>query len=290
MERKLLIFQKHKWIKVFITAVILIGATSIFLYVQNNVLTVTKLEIQSEKLPSNFDGYKIVQLSDLHNKYFGENQKTLIRKVETFEPDIIVFTGDLVDHSKPNLEAGIVLMEGLVELAPVYFVTGNHEWYSTGFSELEEQLETHGVIVLRNTFEQVAMGDQHITILGIDDPMSSPGNDREFINDQLSSITEELGFPDNYTILLSHRPEHLGLYASHEMDLIFSGHAHGGQVRLPFIGGLVAPNQGLFPTYTAGMHELDSSILIVNRGLGNSIIPQRLFNRPEIIVVELVAK
>ncbi|MCM3762043.1 metallophosphoesterase [Alkalihalobacillus oceani] len=252
-----------------------------FSHWQNNSLVTTEVALHSERLPLNFSAYRIVQLSDLHNKRFGSEQQALVQKVADARPDLIVFTGDLVDSAKGDEEASLLLMEKLVELAPVYYVTGNHEWSSGRFSSLEQQLTAADVHILRNTASELAIGEDTIQLVGIDDP--AQGEQTENMLEQaFLTIADE-----PFTILLAHRPEEFARYADYPVDLIFSGHAHGGQFRLPFGGGLVAPNQGWFPAYTAGTHTMGRATMIVNRGLGNSIIPQRIFNRPEVVVVTL---
>lgn len=250
-----------------------------FSYVQNNVLTVTKLEVQSAKIPSAFDGYRIVQLSDLHSHSFGERQHKLAERVKQVKPDVIVYTGDLIDLRKGGASAGYELMEEMVKIAPVYFVTGNHEWRV--FGEQEKHLQAIGVQVLRNEGAALQRDGEMIHLLGIDDPMMTG------TEEALEKARQPAVQPSPYTILLSHRPELFSLYEKAGMDLVFSGHAHGGQVRLPFVGGLYAPGQGILPDYTAGAYTRSSSTMIVSRGLGNSLAPQRIFNRPEIVVAEL---
>lgn len=276
---------KKKWIICCFVIVCFIG---IFFCVQNNAIETTEYTIQSNNIPTTFEEYKIVQLSDLHSKWFGQQQKKLIKEVEKKNPDLIVFTGDLVDSKKYDEQASLSLMEQLVAIAPVYFVTGNHEWWSGKYSSLEEQLRAVGVHVLRNESEVIERNGEEIVLIGIDDPAAFSREEESI--ERLQEVMDNSKSNDTYTILLAHRPEWFSAYAEYEIDLIFSGHAHGGQVRLPFIGGLVAPNQGFLPTYDAGMFLNNDSTMIVNRGLGNSIIPLRIFNRPEIVVVTLVAK
>ncbi|WP_050180145.1 metallophosphoesterase [Domibacillus robiginosus] len=249
-----------------------------FFYLQNNWLTVTKLEVESERIPPAFNGYRIAQLSDLHSKLFGERQHALAEKVKQEKPDVIVYTGDLIDLQRGGEAAGYVLMKEMVKIAPVFFVTGNHE--GPDFTETEKQLQAMGVQVLRNERTVLRRGGETVQLLGIDDPLLTPTSEAI---EQAGEKTKS----GQYKILLSHRPELFASYAEAKMDVIFTGHAHGGQVRLPFIGGLFAPGQGLFPAYTAGAHTLGSSTMVVNRGLGNSTAPQRLFNRPEIVVLTL---
>ncbi|HDR7720361.1 metallophosphoesterase [Bacillus albus] len=273
--------------RIILFSVTLIGM-SIFLYVQNNLISITKVDITSSKIPSTFKGFKILQISDLHNKKFGDNQETLIQKVKGENPDIIVITGDLIDSKSYDAEVSMELIRELVKKYPIYFVTGNHEKWSGKYNDLEKELKNHHVTVLRNEHVTIQKGQQKINLLGIDDPEFVTGN-----NDEVKGVKDEISKakfgmpPDTYNVLLSHRPELLAKYADEQIDLVLSGHAHGGQVRLPFIGGLVAPNQGVFPTYTAGLYEKQNTSMVVSRGLGNSVIPQRIFNRPELVVVQL---
>ncbi|HDR7915436.1 TPA: metallophosphoesterase [Bacillus wiedmannii] len=261
---------------------------SIFLYVQNNLISITEVKITSNKIPSSFKGFKILQISDLHNKKFGDSQETLIQKVKIINPDIIAITGDLIDSKSYDSEVSMELIRELVKKYPVYFVTGNHEKWSGKYNDLEKELKKHHVTVLRNEHVSIQKGEQKINLLGIDDPEFVTGNRDEgnVVKDEIIKVKFEMQ-PDTYNVLLSHRPEFLTEYADEQIDLVLSGHAHGGQIRLPFIGGLVAPNQGVLPTYTADLYEKQNTSMVVSRGLGNSIIPQRIFNRPELVVVQL---
>lgn len=266
---------------------ILVGI-SIFLYLQNNLISITEVKITSSKIPSSFKGYKILQISDLHNKKFGDNQDVLIQKVKSINPDIIAITGDLIDSKSYDAEISMQIIRELVKEYPVYFVTGNHEKWSGKYNSLEKKLKKQHVTVLRNEHVIIQKGGHEINLLGIDDPEFNTGDIDEgsIVKDAIVKAKIETQ-PDRYNVLLSHRPEFLEEYAEEKVDLVLSGHAHGGQVRLPFIGGLVAPNQGILPKYTAGLYEQQNTSMIVSRGLGNSIIPQRVFNRPEIVVVQL---
>ena len=261
----------------------------VFFYFQNNSIGTTQYNFSSDKVPPNFNGYKIVQLSDLHSKSFGSNQSDLVKKVKKVKPDLIVFTGDLIDSDRYDEKTSLTLMEKLVQIAPVYYVTGNHEWWSGRFDSLEDKLKDTGVQVMRNTVEDIIIGNDKIQIIGIDDPakVNESYVERVIAEEDIANSIKGLEEGVNFKILLSHRPELFSLYTQYEFDIVFAGHAHGGQVRIPFVGGLVAPNQGLFPEYSSGMHDVDNTTMIVNRGLGNSIIPVRVFNRPEIVVVAL---
>ncbi|WP_046233099.1 metallophosphoesterase [Paenibacillus algorifonticola] len=303
-----------KRVGIFIAAV---AAIVVFLYFQNNALTVSSFQLSSAKLPQGLKDFTIVQLSDVHGKRFGDNQQRLVRKVENQQPNIIVVTGDLIDSRRGGEAESLELMAEIVKLAPVYYVTGNHEYAYARYPELEKKLLELGVHVLRNEAESIPVGSNNgigageIRLLGIDDPKFSTigGHDAEAAEQNIQAAIEDFskisGMADTnaitkaevgkqtengpYTILLSHRPELFDVYVRAGMDLTFSGHAHGGQVRLPFIGGLVAPGQGFLPVYDAGQYANGETNMLVSRGLGNSIVPQRLFNRPEIVVVKLSA-
>lgn len=279
--------MKHKKV---VTAIVILLALVAFSYYENNSIKVANIDFRSNDLPKSYNGYKILQISDLHNKLFGKNQKYLVSKVKKAKPDIVVITGDLVDSNHYNEKTSLKLIEELKNIAPIYFVTGNHERLSEKFPQLEVKLKEMGVLVLRNESVKLERSGENILLMGIDDPEFSD----VYENNTESTIVEEeikkalnKEEPSGFKILLSHRPEQFPIYVKQDIDLIFSGHAHGGQVRLPIVGGLVAPNQGYFPKYTSGIYFKEGSAMIVSRGLGNSIIPQRIFNRPEIVVVTL---
>jgi len=273
------IVMRRKKVKIVLLLILLI----IFLYSENNLIYISKISIQSEKIPKSFQRYKIVHLSDFHNKSFLNYGKRVAEKVKALNPDIIVFTGDLIDSRRYKEEVSLNFMKELVKIAPVYYVNGNHEIRSGKFSSLEQGLKEIGVNILRNTNESISKNGEEIYIMGIDDPLYKP------LNKTLQGAMKNLQH-SSFKILLAHRPEYISEYSSYNLDLIFSGHAHGGQVRLPFIGGLVAPGQGVFPKYTNGKYEIDNTSMVVSRGLGNSLFPQRLFNRPQIIEVTLSAE
>lgn len=269
-----------------------ITSLAYFSYFQNNSIETSEINIASEKVPPSFHQFKIVHLSDLHNKSFGKNQSVLSDKIQNIEPDLIVFTGDLVDKRNYNEEISLSLIEKIVQIAPVYYVTGNHEWASGKFDSLAESLEKLGVHVMRNSRAEIEIGEESIHILGVDDPLMYHKSvvEASSVEKAIQTLVKDMNSEENFKMLLAHRPEMFPLYSQYDIDLIFSGHAHGGQVRIPFLGGLIAPGQGFFPQYTSGKYEENASKMIVNRGLGNSIIPQRVFNRPEIIAVTLLSE
>lgn len=250
----------------------------LFLYWQNNDITITRYTYETEKIP-NGKTYKIVQISDLHNKQFGKGQKRLLAAVKKEQPDIIAVTGDLVDANRTDIETAMEFIQGAVEIAPVYYVTGNHEnWLSVEDRErLERGLTEAGVCILSNETEKIKFGKKPLFLVGL--------RDENLADNTLHKITE--GLEDGLVILFAHEPQYIEQYSRENVDLALTGHAHGGQIRIPFLGGLVAPDQGIFPKYTAGVHVKNGMTMFISRGLGNSIIPVRIFNRPEVLIVTI---
>lgn len=261
----------------------------VYPYIGNNMLVINKLQVTSDRIPNGFNGYKIVHLSDLHNKYFGKNQNKLVEKIKKLKPDLIVITGDIVDSRRYNEEPSIKLIEEIKGIAPIYYVPGNHEIRSGKLEEFQKKLQQQGAMVLRNQSKSIIKNNDKIIIAGIDDPtaVKSGKNENDKVQMEINKAIKK-EYEGNYRILLSHRPEKFQLYVNNKLDLVFTGHAHGGQVRIPFLGGLIAPHQGLFPKYTSGKHTSGKTTMIVSRGLGNSIAPIRIFNRPEIVEVTLI--
>ena len=258
----------------------------------NKALEVNKITITSSRIPSAFSGFRIAQVSDLHNAEFGEGNATLLKMLSECEPDIIVITGDFVDANHTDIDVALAFAEEAVGIAPTYYVTGNHEASISQYDILKSGLETVGVIVLKDESVYLERDRETIALLGLEDPNATIKGDMfgevpAMINTKLSRlVSEETG----YTVLLSHRPELFETYVSSSIDLVLSGHAHGGQFRLPCVGGLIAPNQGLFPKYDAGLYTESNTNMVVSRGIGNSIIPIRFNNRPEIVLIELLNK
>jgi phosphoesterase len=256
----------------------------------NVTVGITHYTVLSEKIPAAFNHYRISVVSDLHNAHFGKNNGNIVSLIEKQKPDMIAITGDLVDSSKTNIEIAESLIQRLVKIAPCYYVTGNHEaWIGEKYQELEKKLIDAGVIVLHDESMELAKNNETILLAGLDDP-DFTDRDSSIQESILKTKLEEMNLTGEYCVLLSHRPETFSAYVSENIDLVLSGHAHGGQFRLPFIGGIVAPNQGFFPKYDAGKYSENNTTMIVSRGIGNSIIPIRFNNRPEIIVVELQSK
>ena len=258
----------------------------------NTALTVSNIKISSSHIPAAFSGFRIAQVSDLHNAEFGKNNTELLKLLSESKPDIIVITGDLIDANHTDVGIALGFAQESVRIAPTYYVTGNHEAASPQYDTLKAGLEEAGVIVLEDEAISLERNGETITLLGLGDPDFTVkgdmfGETSAMVSTKLRNLIDD---ESRYTILLSHRPELFETYTDGGIDLVFSGHAHGGQFRLPFIGGLAAPNQGLFPQYDAGLYTDGGTSMVVSRGIGNSIIPFRFNNRPEIVLVELNAR
>ena len=254
----------------------------------NTALEVNEYEVVSDRIPQGFEGFRIAQVSDLHNAEFGEGNEKLIQLLSQTDPDIIVLTGDLIDSRHTDIEIALDFGRQAIKLAPVYYVSGNHEARVREYEDLKMGLAEAGVVILENQKVQITREGESITLMGIADPSFQEdylfGDSESVARQAIDDLQNE---SDGYTILLSHRPELFDLYVDTGMDLVFSGHAHGGQFRLPFVGGLVAPNQGFFPKFDEGRFTEENTTMIVSRGVGNSIIPIRFNNRPEIVLVTL---
>lgn len=252
-----------------------------------------RVEIRDEKIPAAFDGFVLCQVSDVHNEARGEGNAALLRALREAAPDLICITGDFLDSRRTDLDFALELAGQLAEIAPAVYVTGNHEARRMDLSALEAGLAARGVQVLRDDWMPLARGGEEIALLGLDDPGFAAGEDWTLAEglDQtqarLSALLAQAG--DRFSLVLSHRPELLPAYAEAGADLVLSGHAHGGQVRLPGIGGLFAPGQGILPRLTSGVYARGETRLVVSRGLGNSSFPLRVFNPPEIVTVTLRA-
>lgn len=264
------------------------GWTVLWLLSDNTTLGITTYRVSSSKLPAAFDGYRIAQISDLHNTEFGEDNKELLELLAQSEPDIIVFTGDLIDSMRTDMDIAIALAREAMKIAPCYMINGNHEASITTFKDFHTALRAEGVIVLRDQSVPLEHQGSSITLLGLDDPTLScyyPEEGSEaVVYNVLGKMCEET---EGYRILLAHHPELIDIYARHGVDLVLSGHAHGGQIRLGKYGGIIAPHQGFFPEYDAGEYHRGNTTMILSRGLGNSKFPFRINNPPELVLLEL---
>ncbi len=279
--------KKKKFIFLAVVAIILV-ALVIWIAWGNTALELNTYTISSTRLPESFNEFRIAHVSDLHNTEVGKDNEKLLMMLRNADPDMIAITGDLIDSRNTDIAVALQFVREAVKIAPCYYVTGNHEARVNEYGELKAGMEAAGVTVLEDVRTEISMEGETITLIGVNDPSYQTdylfGYSETIMNTKLEELHTE---NDGFTILLSHRPELFDTYADHNVDLILSGHAHGGQFRFPFIGGLVAPNQGLFPKYDAGLYTKENTHMIVSRGIGNSILPFRINNRPEVILIEL---
>ncbi len=250
---------------------------------ENTRLTVTPYTVTDERLPSSFENFKIAHISDLHNARFGREQARILAKIKEISPDAIVITGDIIDKRRGGYGHAATLTRELVKLAPTYYTTGNHEGKCRDFSTLLTLMKEAGVTVLRDTAHTLWNGKEKLVLAGLDDSIFHQKQGDEARRKQaLSSFMQSGG----YVVLLAHRPNNFAEYAEAGIPLALCGHAHGGQFRA-FHRGLIAPGQGLFPRYTAGVYERGDTKMALSRGLGNSLVPIRLNNPPEILSITL---
>lgn len=280
--------NRKKCIKSAIVLLIVI-ALLLFCSYQNRHLETTYYTYKAEQLGADLEGYRIVQISDLHNAKFGKNNQKLVDRIRECEPDMIVLTGDLVDSNHTNVDRAVQFVDEIVKICPVYYVTGNHEYWleKSEYDELMDGLIGAGVVILDDQVVEISRGDAKFRLVGLDDKSLADGTLGTLLNNA-QDVAHEDSEKNEFTVVLAHEPQYLARYAGTGVDLVLSGHAHGGQFRLPFVGGIVAPDQGFLPEYTAGEYYMNGTEMIVSRGLGNSVIPVRLFNYPEIVCVELV--
>ena len=258
----------------------------IWVTLDNALIHTTYTTVQLKGLPDSFSGYRIVQVSDLHNNMYGINQSYLISRIKAANPDIIVITGDLVDRNTADVDNAMAFVERAVQIAPVFYVSGNHEAdILDKYKDLMIRMGKVGVVELENQTYSIVSGEGTITIAGIRDPAFDWGRSSVEVADAEIKKAMEGTDSKQVTILLSHRPELLKTYAENGMDLVLTGHAHGGQVRLPFIGPIYSPSQGLFPKFTSGLYSEGETQMYVSRGIGNGIAPYRFNDGPELAVL-----
>lgn len=253
-----------------------------FVYWQNFTLQVEPVELFFESLPPQFDGLRVAELSDLHGRSFGKNNVRLLRTLQKARPDMICICGDLFDE-KTDLTMLEPLLTGLTDIAPVYYVTGNHEWQVKNLREILQKMRAWGVTVLENEGGVLSRGGAEMVVAGVHDPcgpydMKTP-----------AALVRELRSArgNDFILMLSHRNDELAMWSQLGVQLVLSGHCHGGVVRLPFVGGVFGTRRELFPEYDAGVYRQDGTTLFVSRGLGYTNVHFRLFNRPHVPIMIL---
>ena len=268
---------------------LLLLAVLAVLYVRwsNAALQTAAFDPVFARLPQGFDGCRIVVLGDLHSTVFGEDNQALVEAVQDAEPEYIFLVGDLLDAFRESPEDyAKKTAKALADIAPTYYVTGNHEWAAGNVPDLKKDLTAQGVTVLSNEFITLNRNSDTIVLAGIDDPNGYA--DQKTPETLAAELYAAHGDP--FWLLLAHRNDHFpDQYSLLGADLVVSGHGHGGLIRLPFTDGLVSTDRTLFPSYTAGLYEKNASTLFVTRGLGNSGSTFRVFNRPEVAVITLHA-
>lgn len=270
------LWRAGKWL---LLLALLIG----FYWCEQNLIKTEVIEVHGA--PTAFDGLRIAVVSDLHAKEFGEGNQVLIHKMANLKPDLIVITGDLV-REEEQFAMIPALASGLTKIAPTYYVTGNHEWAGKHVPELKKLLTDCGIHVLSNEFVTFKKNEQKLVLLGADD--NNGHADQKTIPQLADEARKEEG-KEAYLLLLSHRNNRYDTYVEARVDLTLCGHAHGGQIRLPFTDGLIGPHREFLPKYTAGLYKLPYGQMVVSRGLGGELPTFRLFNRPDLPLVVLRA-
>ncbi|MGM8364091.1 metallophosphoesterase [Virgibacillus sp. W0181] len=289
-----------KFKKVIIILGILIVSPIIYFYFQANVLEVSKYTVKSGKIPEAFDGYKVLQLTDLHSKQFGKNSRRLIRKINKHEPDIIVITGDMMNSTDDNGNVFLTLASELVKNYPVYYIDGNHELIAKVMAERGDniyytnyikQLEAVGVEIINDKKIELTEQEETIHLRGMDIPLIfySPSDVEVNIDFDKAYIDEKVGEAeeDTFEMMLAHYPKYYEAFKEWGADLVLAGHHHGGMIRIPYVGGVISHEGEFFPNYDAGRFEKERTTMIVGRGLGNYTYNIRAFNRPEIVLITL---
>ena len=255
------------------------------LTIETNSVTIT-----SKKLPQSFDGFTIAHVSDLHNTQFGDDNEKIISILSDAKPDIIAITGDIVDSNRTNVDVALNFARQAAKIAPCYFVAGNQERFISAdeYTRLKNGLTEIGVIVLEDSKATIERNGETISIIGIEEFITQSSKEYYLSIDKDKLC--ELNSDGDFSILLSHRPDYFDDYVESGCDLVLTGHTHGGQFRLPYVGGLYVPSQGFLPEYDAGLFTQNGTDMIVSRGLGNSRFPFRFNNRPEVIIIELKAE
>ena len=286
--------SKKKKLILLAVAFFLLIALVFWIIWGNTALELNSYTVSSDKLPESFSGFRIAHVSDFHNAELDKRNKTLLNRLKSADPDLIAITGDFIDSRNTKVEIALQFAEEAVTIAPCYYIAGNHESRVAEYEELKQSLIQLGVIVLENERIELEHNGDFISLIGIRDPSfetkeseDSSGKSEAIVHAHLQETVTET---DGFRLVLSHRPELFDVYVTNKVNLVLSGHAHGGQFRLPFVGGLFAPSQGLFPKYDAGLYTEGSTNMVVSRGIGNSLFPFRVNNRPELILITLQSR
>ena len=274
-------------IQIIYKVIIIISIVILFFIAFYNGLVVRKYSLKTNKILKD-QSIRIVLITDLHSQKYGEKQDKIREKIEAENPDIIALAGDIVDDSG-RIEGVKLFIEAIKDIGPIYYVTGNHEIRTGEVDKIKGLFRSLGVNVLENSLQKVNVRGVDLIVAGVDDPnivgYKSPGSNwYKEVYTSFSNMKDMGG----YKILLSHRPEKVDFYGTLPFDLVLSGHAHGGQIRIPFLlNGLYAPHQGFFPKYAGGVYEFENYTLVVSRGVYYNLFLPRIFNPPEIVVVDI---
>lgn len=285
--------RKRAGIMVYALLIVLIIVV-VDLVISNSMIQVTSQELQFNNLPESFRGFKILHITDLHSKSFGNKNEVLIKAINRQEPDLVVMTGDMVNSRDNDFTVLFDLCDRIAGNYPIYWVNGNHEQGldQQYLEQIMGYLKAKDIPVLKNTAVRITRGQDYINLWGLEMAMRyysrSINGQRDYrfgakqINELLPNVDEQ-----ELNILLTHNPVYFKTYANWGADLTLCGHMHGGMIRIPFLGGLLSPEVSFFPKYDAGLFVEDGRYMYVSRGVGNGVFPVRLFNRPEIAVITL---
>ncbi len=287
--------EKKKRKRGMILAVWIVLCAVFLMIACSQELLVVHYEVTSEKVT---EAVRLAVLADLHSTFYGKDQEELVRELQDCSPDAVLLVGDIADD-KVSHEGTKRLLSAIGKKYPCFYVSGNHEYWSGEEGKIKEMIASYGVTVLEGESVLFRVGEQQILISGVDDP-DGYGQRHRYDPEAMAGWENQLARCQrnldgvHFSVLLTHRPELVSYYThtpgeeESGFDLVTAGHAHGGQVRIPgILNGLLAPNQGLFPRYAGGRYELGDTVMIVSRGLCRNLLP-RVFNRPELVMVEIV--
>lgn len=278
--------KRKRWLWLVVAIVILL-ATGGWILWENQSPMLTKTTVVCADTPEELVGLRIAHISDFHNTKYPDDGQSMIESIKQEQPHLIAITGDLIDSYATDCERSLNFTQRLVEIAPVYYVTGNHEGRLDDiYPDFEAKLTKQGVHVLRNRQELIEYNGYSFRIVGIDDPRFASEKSAEEEALLLHYISQFEVETAPFTLMLSHRPEGFEAYCDAKIDLVLTGHNHGGIVRIPFLGGLYAEGE-LFPEHDSGLFNEDQTVMFVHRGSGNNSVTFRVNNRPEVVILTL---